>query len=70
MSHLYRALLVGTGGVADTHSRAIEDTRGAVQLVAAVDVDASRVRAFCGRHKIAAVLHRLDRRPAQCGPIS
>lgn len=53
MSKTYRALLVGTGSVADTHFRAVEETRGRVELVAAVDVDANRVRTFCERHKIA-----------------
>lgn len=54
MSKTYRAVLVGTGSVADTHIRAVEDTRGRVQLVAAVDIDAERVRVFCSRHEIAA----------------
>jgi predicted dehydrogenase len=52
MSKTYRALLVGTGSVADTHLRAIEETRGRVQLVAAMDIDPARVRAFCDRHQI------------------
>ena len=55
MSQTYRALLVGTGGIADSHARAIEDSRGRVQLVGAVDVDAAKVRAFCARQKVAAV---------------
>lgn len=54
MSQIYRALLVGTGSIADAHARAIEDTRGRVQLVGAVDIDGPRVRAFCTRHKVAA----------------
>ncbi len=53
MSQTYRALLVGTGSIADTHARAIEDTRGRVQLAAAVDIDGARVRAFSARHKVA-----------------
>jgi predicted dehydrogenase len=52
MSKTYRALLVGTGSVADTHFRAIEETRGRVELIAAVDIDPIRVRAFCDRHNI------------------
>jgi predicted dehydrogenase len=52
MSPTYRALLVGTGSVADSHARAIEETRGRVKLVSAVDVDTARVSAFCARHKI------------------
>src|SRR5438874_10416481 len=42
----YRAALVGTGSIADAHVRAVEATRGRVKLVAAVDVDAARIRAF------------------------
>lgn len=53
MSQTYRAVLVGTGSVADSHARAIEDTRGRVKLVAAVDVDRDRVNGFCSRHRIA-----------------
>jgi len=52
MSRTYRAVLVGTGSVADSHARAIEATRGRVQLVSAVDVDAPRLDAFCARHRI------------------
>ena len=52
MSKTYRALLVGTGGIGDAHARAAEATRGRVQLVAAVDLDAARVKAFCERHRI------------------
>ncbi|WP_414663394.1 Gfo/Idh/MocA family protein [Horticoccus sp. 23ND18S-11] len=53
MTQTYRAVLVGTGSVADSHARAIEETRGRVQLVSAVDVERDRVNAFCARHKIA-----------------
>jgi predicted dehydrogenase len=49
----YRAILVGTGGIADAHVRAIEASRGRVTLVAAVDIDHSRVTAFCTRHNLA-----------------
>jgi predicted dehydrogenase len=52
MSKTYRALLVGTGGIADAHVRAAEATQGRVQLTAAVDIDADRVRAFSDRHKL------------------
>ena len=55
MSQTYRALLVGTGGVADSHVRAIEDSRGRVELAAAVDVDRARAEAFGARHKLPAV---------------
>ena len=52
--HSYRALLVGTGGIGDAHARAVEATNGRVQLVAAVDLDVARVKAFCERHRVAA----------------
>lgn len=51
MSKTYRAVLVGTGSVADSHARAIEETHGRVKLVSAVDIDAERLAAFCARHK-------------------
>ncbi len=54
MSQTYRAVLIGTGSVADLHARAIEETHGRVKLVAAVDLDVERVNAFCARHKISA----------------
>lgn len=50
----YRAILAGTGGIGDSHVRAVLATRGRVQLVAAADVDADRVREFTGRHGIPA----------------
>lgn len=43
----YRAVLAGTGSIADAHVRAVADTGGRVQLVAAADIDAARVQAFC-----------------------
>ncbi len=52
MSRTYRALLVGTGGIADAHVRAAEATAGRVHLAAAVDIDGDRVRAFSERHKL------------------
>ena len=51
MSRNYRAVLVGTGSVADSHARAIAETRGRVQLISAVDLVPERVNAFCARHK-------------------
>jgi predicted dehydrogenase len=67
MSRTYRAVLVGTGSVADSHARAIEETRGRVKLVSAVDIVPERVQAFCARHKLTtprtdyATALRLDR---------
>ncbi|MSU23829.1 MAG: Gfo/Idh/MocA family oxidoreductase [Opitutus sp.] len=48
----YRALLVGTGGIGDAHVRAVEASRGRVELVGAVDIDDARVQAFCARHHL------------------
>ncbi len=42
----YRAVLVGTGSIADAHVRAVAATRGRVVLVAAVDLNAKRVADF------------------------
>ncbi len=50
---VYRAALIGTGSIGEAHIRAVEATRGRVQLVAAVDLDAARVSAFCRRFGIA-----------------
>lgn len=52
MSQIYRAALVGTGSIADAHVRAVEATHGRVELVAAVDLDEARVRAFAAQNKI------------------
>jgi len=49
----YRAVLAGTGSIADAHVRAVEATQGRVRLVAAMDVDAGRVRDFGTRHHVA-----------------
>ena len=49
----YRAVLAGTGGIGDAHVRACEATQGRVKLVAAADIDATRVRDFTARHRIA-----------------
>ncbi len=48
----YRAVLAGTGSIGDAHVRAIEATQGRVKLIAAADIDATRVRDFTTRHKI------------------
>ncbi|WP_414664952.1 Gfo/Idh/MocA family protein [Horticoccus sp. 23ND18S-11] len=52
MTKTYRAVLAGTGGIADAHVRAIEATQGRVKLVAAADLDDARVRAFTARHNV------------------
>lgn len=48
----YRAVLAGTGSIADAHVRAIEATHGRVKLVAAADLDAKRVGDFGARHHL------------------
>ena len=52
MTKTYRAILAGTGGIADAHVRAVAATQGRVTLVAAADVDEARVRAFTARHQL------------------
>jgi predicted dehydrogenase len=49
---IYRAVLAGTGSIADAHVRAVETTRGRVKLVAAADLDAKRVGEFASRFHI------------------
>jgi predicted dehydrogenase len=50
----YRAVLAGTGSIADAHVRAIESTRGRVKLIGAADLDAKRVGEFAARFHIPA----------------
>jgi predicted dehydrogenase len=54
MKKTYRAVLAGTGSIGEAHTRAVEATGGRVELVAAVDLDAERVQAFCHRWSIPA----------------
>ena len=54
MSQVYRALLVGAGSVADSHVRAIEQTRGRIVLAGVAEIDGERLRNFAQRHKLAA----------------
>lgn len=49
----YRAVLAGTGSIADAHVRAIDATHGRVKLVAAADLDPKRVAEFGTRHHLA-----------------
>ena len=52
MSKIYRAVLAGTGSIADAHVRAIEATNGRVQLVAAMDIDAKRIGEFGRKNNV------------------
>jgi predicted dehydrogenase len=54
-----RLLVLGTGGMANTHAKAFATIDG-VELVAAVDVDQVRVQAFALRHEIAKTFTSLD----------
>lgn len=47
-----KAVLVGTGGIARSHVVAARAQAGQVDLVAAMDIDAGRVAAFCSDHGI------------------
>lgn len=55
MSQTYRALLVGTGSVAESHVRAIEGSQGRVQLAGAMEIDAERLKAFGAKFGVAAL---------------
>ena len=52
MKRTYRALLVGTGAVAELHAEAIAASHGRVVLAGAVDLDPSRLEGFCARHPV------------------
>jgi predicted dehydrogenase len=54
-----RMLILGTGGMANTHAMHFE-TIADVEIVAAVDVDLARVRAFALRHNIPNTFTSLD----------
>ncbi len=48
-----RAAIIGTGGIARSHVAALRGEPERTELVAAMDVDPERVRAFCEAHGIA-----------------
>lgn len=54
-----RLLVVGTGGMANSHAQHFAAIEG-VELVGAIDVDPSRARAFAEQHGIANVFTSLD----------
>jgi predicted dehydrogenase len=54
-----RLLILGTGGMANSHAKAFADIDG-VDLVAAVDVDPARASAFAETHGIANIFTSLD----------
>ena len=59
MSDPVRLLLLGTGGMANRHATEFSTVPGC-QLVAAVDVDIAKVRAFAARHNVAETFTSLD----------
>jgi len=46
----YRIVIVGTGGIAQSHIDAAHYTKDRVQVVAVCDIDAERVEAFRAQH--------------------
>lgn len=48
----YRAAIIGTGGIAGNHIRALNDLKDRVEVVAAVDVIRDRVEAYSKEHGI------------------
>ncbi len=50
-----RAAIIGTGGIAHAHAQAILDLAPRIELVAVVDLDASRAREFAAKFGAAAV---------------
>ncbi len=48
----YRVAIIGTGAIAGTHMEALRTAGGRVEVVAAVDIDEARVKAFCAEHHI------------------
>ena len=52
MSADLKAALIGTGGIANGHVRALRAHADRVALVAAADIDMPRAQAFCDQHEI------------------
>src|SRR5919198_310211 len=48
----YRVAIIGTGAIAAAHMRALNAMGDRVQVVAGVDIDRSRVEAYCAEHGI------------------
>lgn len=68
MSKVYRAVLVGTGSICDAHLRAVETVGDRVELVAAVDINAESVKAFCERAKVPHAFTDFDTMLDEIGP--
>jgi predicted dehydrogenase len=54
-----RVAIVGTGNIAGIHAAALRSLPGQAELVAAADIDAGRLAAFCGEHGIEGRYHDL-----------
>jgi predicted dehydrogenase len=52
--------IVGTGGIARVHAKALADLGGQAQVIAAADVDAAALARFCADHRIPAAHAGLD----------
>jgi len=48
----YRVAIIGTGAVVSSHIKALHTAGARVEIVAAVDIDEARVKAFCAEHHI------------------
>lgn len=68
MSKTYRVVLVGTGAICDAHLRAVETVNDRVELVAAVDIDPDRVKAFCERANVPQGFTDFDKMLDEVGP--
>lgn len=55
MTHRLRTAIIGTGGIAHAHAEALHTLRDRVELVAVVDLDESRARAFAEQYGAASV---------------
>jgi len=57
---MVRIAIVGTGGIAGYHVQKFAKARGC-RIVAACDVDDTRLRAFCAKHEILGAYHDVDK---------
>jgi predicted dehydrogenase len=55
-----RAVIIGTGGIANAHIAALREMGERVQIVAAMDVDRARVEEFCKKYEIPKVYTDVD----------
>lgn len=48
-----KAAIIGAGGIANSHAQALLQSSEQIEIVAAVDIDANRLAAFCDKYAIA-----------------